>query len=109
MSHPRSAVDDALSSVGGEAGDRDDIRAMNESRQERAIDALRDWSKLLIGFAFAAATGCVIVLQTEVAVQSMLMLAIAAFVLSVICILLVVRALASLVEQLRCATSRAMQ
>jgi hypothetical protein len=73
---------------------------MNEARQQSAIDALRDWSKWLIGLDFAAATGCVVVLQTDVATELFLVLAISAFALSVVCSVLVVRALASLVETL---------
>lgn len=71
---------------------------MDETRQQRATDSLRDWSKWLIGIDFAAATGCVVVLQREAVGSLFLTLAIAAFALSVVCSILMVRSLASLVE-----------
>lgn len=36
---------------------------MDKEQQEKAIDALRNWSKWLIGLDFTAGTGCIIVLQ----------------------------------------------
>lgn len=75
---------------------------MDESNQHKAIEALRDWSKWLIGVNFAAATGCVVVLQAGVKgpPRPFLLLAIAAFALSVLCSAILVRVLASLVEKL---------
>ncbi|TVR75874.1 MAG: hypothetical protein EA415_02480 [Sphaerobacteraceae bacterium] len=73
---------------------------MDETRQQKAIDSLRDWSKWLIGLDFAAATGCVVVLQRDAIESAFLTLAIAAFAFSVIASILVVRSLASLVEVL---------
>jgi hypothetical protein len=71
---------------------------MDEARQQKAVDSLRDWSKWLISLDFAAATGCVVVLQRDTVDSPFLTLAIAAFALSVVSSILVVRSLASLVE-----------
>lgn len=76
---------------------------MDETRQERAIEALRDWSKWLIGLNFAAATGCVIILQNASGVGPVtpfLLAAIASFVLSVFSSTVLVRELARIVELL---------
>lgn len=75
---------------------------MNEESQLRAAESLRDWSKWLIGVNFAAATGCVVVLQGGVKgpPRPFLMLAIAAFALSVLSSALLVRVLAALAEAL---------
>ncbi len=71
-----------------------------EDNQFKAIDAIRDWSKWLIGINFAATTGCVVVLQEGVKgpPRPFLLLAIAAFTISVFCSILLVRALAKTVE-----------
>jgi hypothetical protein len=75
---------------------------MDKESQQNAVDSLRDWSKWLIGIDFAAATGCVVVLQggVEGPPRPFLILAICAFALSVLCSVLLVRVLASIVEQL---------
>lgn len=85
----------------GHAG-RNQPKNMKEENQIRAVESLRDWSKWLIGIDFAAATGCVIVLQGGVQgpPRPFLMGAIAAFALSVITSVILVRALASLMENL---------
>lgn len=77
-------------------------KALNEENQLKAVESLRDWSKWLIGINFAAATGCVVVLQGGVTgpPRPFLMLAIGAFALSVLSSAVLVRALASLVEEL---------
>lgn len=81
---------------------------MTENGQLRALEALREWSKWLIGVAFTAATGCVIVLQGGVppVAQLALVLAITAFTLGVLCSALLLRALASLAEHLPVSDSR---
>lgn len=75
---------------------------MDKENQLNTIDALRDWSKWLIGIDFTAATGCVVVLQGGVKgpPRPFLMLAIGAFALSVLCSALLVRVLAALTEHL---------
>ncbi|MFV8833681.1 hypothetical protein [Aquisalimonas sp.] len=76
---------------------------MDQDTQKHAIDSLRDWSKWLIGVDFAAATGCVVVLQggdPQGLARLLLILAITAFALSVLCAVILTRALASVVEQL---------
>ncbi|SEO55720.1 hypothetical protein [Aquisalimonas asiatica] len=76
---------------------------MDQDTQKHAIDSLRDWSKWLIGVDFAAATGCVVVLQggdPQGLARLFLVLAIAAFALSVLCAVILTRSLASVVERL---------
>jgi hypothetical protein len=80
-------------------GDQQTVAA-DEIRQHEAITALRDWSKWLIGLDFAAATGCVVVLERGVAASAFLILAVAAFALSVATSVIVVRILAGMVEDL---------
>jgi hypothetical protein len=74
--------------------------SMDDTRQQKAIDSLRDWSKWLIGLDFAAVTGCVVVLQRDAIDSPFLTLAIAAFAFSVVASILVVRSLAYLIEVL---------
>ncbi len=57
---------------------------MDETRQEKAIDVLRDWSKWLIGVNVFSATGCVIVLERDVPVLLQPLL-VGAIVLPVLC------------------------
>ena len=75
---------------------------MDESHQHSAIEALRDWSKWLITFDFAAATGCIVVLLggAEGAPRVFLLAAIIAFAASVLASILLVRMLAGVVEHL---------
>jgi len=76
---------------------------MDQDSQKHAIDSLRDWSKWLIGVDFAAATGCVIVLQggdPAGIARLLLVLAITSFALSVLCAIVLTRVLASVVERL---------
>ncbi|ABI58057.1 hypothetical protein ACN2MM_14380 [Alkalilimnicola ehrlichii MLHE-1] len=76
---------------------------MDQDSQKHAIDSLRDWSKWLIGVDFAAATGCVVVLQSADpggVARLLLVLAISAFALSVLCAIVLTRVLASVVERL---------
>lgn len=76
---------------------------MDQDSQKHAIDSLRDWSKWLIGVDFAAATGCVVVLQggdPQGLTRLLLVLAISAFALSVLCAVILTRVLASVVERL---------
>lgn len=74
---------------------------MDDTNQHKAIESLRNWSQWLIGIDFAAATGCVVVLQGGVKgpPRPFLMLAIGAFALSVLCSTLLVLVLARLVEE----------
>lgn len=75
---------------------------MDEKRQEKAIDVLRDWSKWLIGVDFFAASGCVIILERGVPLllQPFLVGAVVLFALSVVTSALVLGLLAILVETL---------
>jgi hypothetical protein len=75
---------------------------INGDNQRKAVELLSDWSKWLIGINFAAATGCVTILKVGVKKDLLpfLIVAIGAFVLSVFCSTLLVRVLATLVEQL---------
>lgn len=76
---------------------------MDEKQQQQAIDALRDWSKWLIGINFFAAAGCTAVLKSGVQnllPQLFLRFGIAAFAISAICSSFLVRVLASVVERL---------
>ncbi len=75
---------------------------MDKESQRNAVDSLREWSKWLIGIDFAAATGCVVILQggPEGAPRFFLIVAIGAFALSVLCAVLLVRVLAAVVERL---------
>lgn len=75
---------------------------MDEVHQQRAIEALRDWSKWLIGLNFGTATGCIIVLQGGMKGPGKLFLiaAIISFALSVLCATFLGRLLAAAVEHL---------
>jgi hypothetical protein len=75
---------------------------MNESHQQNAIDALRDWSKWLIGFNFAAASGCIVVLLggAKGLPRVFLIAAIISFVLSVLSSTYLVKTLVNIVENL---------
>lgn len=75
---------------------------MDESRQQRAIDSLKEWSQWLIGVDFMAATGCMVVLErgAQGLMRFFLMLAIAAFVLSILSSVFLIKTLAALVEEL---------
>lgn len=75
---------------------------MDEARQKHAIDALLDWSKWVIGLGFTAGAGCVVIFRdaAEGPARDLLMLAIAAFALSVLVAVVLVRALAATVERL---------
>lgn len=72
-----------------------------ENNQQQAVEALSDWSKWIIGIDIAAATGCVVVLQggAQGAAKVFLVLAIGAFLCAVLCAAMLVRILASLVEE----------
>ena len=84
---------------------------MNEARQQKALEALRDWSKWLIGINFGAATGCVVVLQGGVKgpPRPFLLLAIGAFAGSILCAAVLVRVLASAEERLPLPESMSLQ
>ena len=75
---------------------------MDRERQKDAVDAMKEWSKWLIGLDFLAASGCVIILQGGVTglARPLLMLAIAAFALSVLCAVVLVRMLVGVAERL---------
>lgn len=75
---------------------------MDEVNQQRAIEALRDWSKWLIGLNFGATTGCVIMLQGGMKgpVRLFIIAAIISFALSVLCAVFLGRLLAAAVEYL---------
>ena len=75
---------------------------MDVERQTAAVDSLREWSKWSISLGFLSATGCVVVLQGDVPLlaQIFLVLAITAFAASVLCSIVLLRALAALVERL---------
>ncbi len=75
---------------------------MDKESQKNAIDSLREWSRWLIGIDFAAATGCVVVLQDGMMgpPRPFLILAISAFAISVLCSVFLVRVLATVVEKL---------
>jgi hypothetical protein len=75
---------------------------MNESHQQNAIDALRDWSKWLIGFNFAAASGCIVVLLggAKGLPRVFLIAAIISFVMSVLSSTYLVKTLVNVVENL---------
>ena len=83
-----------------------EILAMHKDDQKQAIDWLRDWSKWLITINFAAATGCTLVAKSGAKGLTLvlLVLAVGAFTVSVICAALLIRASASVVERLPYAT-----
>jgi hypothetical protein len=70
--------------------------------QKRAVDALLDWSKWMIGLGFAAGAGCIVVLRgaPEGPARTLLITAIAAFALAVLCAIVLVHGLAALHERL---------
>lgn len=74
--------------------------SMHEDQQHKAIDALRDWSKWLIGVDFLAGAGCVTVLQlgAQGLPRVAMIAAIVALVAAITCSLLLVRVLAAAVE-----------
>jgi hypothetical protein len=76
---------------------------MDHSGQERAIQSLRDWCKWLIGLDFGVGAGCVAIFvqsPSSVAVTPFLVAAIAFFVISLGCSVLLLRELAYLTEHL---------
>ncbi len=76
---------------------------MESSAQLSAVNALKDWSKWLIGLNTVIGGGCLTVLQSGNAqglIRLFLILAIISFLLSVICSVLLGRVLASLAEHL---------
>ncbi len=74
---------------------------MDKEQQEKAIDALRDWSKWLIGLDFTAGTGCIIVLQGGVGpgLKLLLVMAIVFFALSAVAAALLTGILAEIVQR----------
>lgn len=76
---------------------------MEKSAQLDAINALRDWSRWLIGLNTVLGGGCLTILQTGTMTgmpRLFMILAIVAFLLSVLCAILLGRVLASLVEHI---------
>jgi hypothetical protein len=76
---------------------------MDEAGQTRAIEALRDWSKWLIGLDFGAVVGCVVILENggvTGTITPFLVLAIAFFAISIVCSVVLVRELAHVAELL---------
>ena len=75
---------------------------MDRQYQEKAIDALRDWSKWLIGLDFFTGTGCVVVLERGVSanLKPVLVGAILLVALSALVTALVLGVLAALVQEL---------
>ncbi|SEA08308.1 hypothetical protein SAMN05660964_00861 [Thiothrix caldifontis] len=76
---------------------------MDKSVQMDAVNALKDWSRWLIGLNTVLGGGCLAILQTgNMAGMSrmFMVLAIVAFLGSVLCAILLGRALASLVEHI---------
>jgi hypothetical protein len=75
---------------------------MGESGQLRALEAVGDWSKWLVGVNLTAASGCVAVLQTGVAGTPRLFLlaAIGLFVLGLLAATAMLALLPQLIEQL---------
>ena len=75
---------------------------MTQAAQKDAIEALQDWSKWTIGIGFAAGSGCVVILRgaADGLPRTLLVAAIAAFVLSVLVALILRHALARTVERL---------
>ncbi|MEB4590384.1 hypothetical protein VSS37_05285 [Candidatus Thiothrix sp. Deng01] len=76
---------------------------MEKSAQMDAINALRDWSRWLIGMNSVLGGGCLTILQTGNSAgmsRLFMVLAIITFLASVLCAILLGRALASLVERL---------
>ena len=73
---------------------------MPEDPRRLAIEWLRDWSKWLITVDFAAVTGCTVVLQAGLKgpPRPFLLLAIAAFAISIAISVAVVRALSTAIE-----------
>ncbi len=59
---------------------------MNIHQQEKALEALKDWSKWIVSLNFGAATGCVIILQNGVSslVRMYLITAVLFFFLSIL-------------------------
>lgn len=74
---------------------------MDKEQQEKAIDALRDWSKWLIGLDFIAGAGCIIVLQGGVGpgLRLLLVMAIVLFALSAVAAALITGILAAMVQR----------
>jgi len=76
---------------------------MDKSVQMDAINALRDWSRWLIGLNTVLGGGCLTILQSGTMVGTsrlFMVLAIVAFLGSVLCAILLGRVLASLVEHI---------
>jgi hypothetical protein len=75
---------------------------MGESGQSRALEAVADWSKWLVGVNLTAAGGCVAVLQTGVAgtPRVFLLAAIGLFVLGLLAATVFLALLPGLIEQL---------
>ena len=80
---------------------RDQSPKISAAHQEKAVEALRDWSKWLIGINFAAVTGCAVVLETGGVTgigAVFLVLAIASFAASVFSSIALVRGTARVLE-----------
>ncbi|MEX2598584.1 MAG: hypothetical protein WD533_02900 [Dehalococcoidia bacterium] len=76
---------------------------MNEARQEKAIETLKDWSKWLLGLDFAAIVGCVVILDNAAgsfAVTPFLVAAIVFFAISIAFSVFLPRELARVAEVL---------
>ena len=75
---------------------------MSEASQKDAIEALHDWSKWVIGIGFTAGAGCVAIFRGADAglARTFLILAIGAFVLSVLSAIFLRHALARTAERL---------
>ncbi|MFW6195441.1 MAG: hypothetical protein ACOC5M_02855 [Chloroflexota bacterium] len=76
---------------------------MDETQQEKSIEAIRDWSKWLIGLSFGAAAGCVAVLEVSDRTgpaTPFLVAAIVFFALSVLASAILIRETARVLEML---------
>jgi hypothetical protein len=75
---------------------------MDTVYQEKAIEAVRDWCKWLIGLNFSSVTGCAIVVErgADAALQPFLFGAILLFALSAVVAALVLGILPSMVQRL---------
>lgn len=74
---------------------------MDEARQEKAVESLRDWCKWVIGLDFGAVVGCVFILENggaTVVITPFLILAIAFFAISIVCSVLLIRQLVHVAE-----------
>jgi hypothetical protein len=79
------------------------FQAMDEARQEKAVESLRDWCKWVIGLDFGAVVGCVFILengQATLVITPFLVIASAFFAISIVCSVLLIRQLVQVAEDL---------